>query len=40
MADKVNTVERLHLGQRLGRVTADEMAQIEVAVMAFLGLAG
>ncbi len=40
MADKVTTVQRSKLGQRLGTLTASEIVQMNRAVLVFLGLAG
>lgn len=40
MVDKVTTVPKAKLGQRLGRIEAAELARIEHAVRAFLGMAG
>ncbi len=38
MADKVTTVPRGNLGRRIGRLSADELARLDMAVMTFLGL--
>ncbi len=40
MADKITTVPRARLGERIGALGAAEMAPISRAVMTFLGLAG
>jgi mRNA interferase MazF len=40
MVDKITTVPRARLGDRLGTLTAGEMAQINRAMILFLGLAG
>lgn len=39
MVDKLTTVRRSHVQERLGRVTASQLVEIERAVMTFLGLA-
>ena len=39
MIDKITTVRRTTLGQRVGRVSAALMADIERSIMVFLGLA-
>lgn len=39
MIDKVTTVRRSNLGQRVGRVSTSLMADIERSLMVFLGLA-
>ena len=39
MIDKITTVRRTNLGQRVGRVSAALMADIERSIMVFLGLA-
>ena len=40
MVDKLTTVRRAKLGQRTGRVTANQMVTVERALLVFLGLAG
>ena len=40
MVDKLTTVRRTNLGERVGRLPAAQMAEIERALMVFLGLAG
>lgn len=40
MVDKLTTVRRAKLGQRSGRVTANQMVTVERALLVFLGLAG
>jgi mRNA interferase MazF len=40
MADKITTVPRSKLGQRLGRLGDDDMVRLGRAVMVFFGLAG
>lgn len=40
MVDKVTTVPKTKLGKRIGAVEAAELARIEHAVRAFLGMAG
>ncbi|QXT62361.1 type II toxin-antitoxin system PemK/MazF family toxin [Tessaracoccus palaemonis] len=39
MIDKITTVRRSNLAERVGRVSAEQLAEIERGVMAFLGLA-
>ena len=39
MIDKLTTVRRSNVHARLGRLTAEQLVEIERAVMAFLGLA-
>lgn len=39
MTDKVSTLPRRKIGRRIGALRADEMADVELAVMIFLGLA-
>lgn len=39
MIDKITTVRRSNLGQRVGRVSAAHMGDIERSLMVFLGLA-
>ncbi|MFT4026715.1 MAG: type II toxin-antitoxin system PemK/MazF family toxin [Novosphingobium sp.] len=38
MIDKVSTIERQQIGQRIGHVDPEELAQINTALMVFLGL--
>lgn len=40
MVDKVTTVRRTRLGERIGRVTASQMVHIERALLVLLGIAG
>lgn len=40
MVDKITTVPRSKLGQRLGRLGDDDMVRLGRAVMVFFGLAG
>ena len=40
MIDKITTVRRLHLGQRVGTLDARRLLEVERAVMVFLGMAG
>lgn len=40
MVDKVTTVPRSKLGQRVGRLVDDDMVRVNRALMIFLGLAG
>ncbi len=39
MVDKLTTVRRGNVQERVGRVSADQLAEVERALMAFLGLA-
>ncbi len=39
MVDKLTAVPRSRLGRRLGRLTAEEIAHLERAIVVFLGLA-
>lgn len=38
MTDKVTTLPRSKVTKRIGEITANEMAEVDVAVMIFLGL--
>jgi len=40
MIDKLTTVRRSNVHARVGRLTAEQLVEIERAMMAFLGLAG
>lgn len=40
MVDKVTTVRRSRLGERIGRLSDDEMIRLARATLIFLGLAG
>lgn len=40
MVDKVRTIPRASLGQRLGRLRETEIVQVNRALIVFLGLAG
>lgn len=40
MADKVTTIRRTKLGERLGRLTDQDILQMNRAILIFLGLAG
>lgn len=40
MADKVTTVARERLGQRIGQLDAGDMGRLDRAMIVFLGLAG
>ncbi len=39
MIDKLTTVRRSSIGARVGRLTAEQVVEVERAIMAFLGLA-
>jgi len=40
MIDKITTVPRSKLGERIGRVSDDDMIRLSRALVVFLGLAG
>ena len=40
MVDKITTVHRTRLGERIGRLSDDDMVRLGRAVVVFLGLAG
>ena len=40
MVDKITTMQKLKLGQRIGRLADRDMVRLNRAVMIFLGLAG
>lgn len=40
MIDKLTTVRRVNVQARVGRLTSEQMNEVERAVMVFLGLAG
>ncbi len=40
MIDKLTTVKRSNVQSRVGRLTAEQLVEVERAVMVFLGLAG
>lgn len=40
MVDKLTTVRRSNVRERVGRLTADQLVEVERALLAFLGLAG
>ncbi|MGH9177675.1 MAG: type II toxin-antitoxin system PemK/MazF family toxin [Acidimicrobiales bacterium] len=40
MVDKVTTIPRSRLGDRIGRLADDDMVRLSRAVLVFLGLAG
>ena len=39
MIDKLTTVRRTNVATRVGRLSAEQLAEVERAIMAFLGLA-
>ncbi|MFD4182981.1 type II toxin-antitoxin system PemK/MazF family toxin, partial [Rhodococcus sp. NPDC058514] len=39
MVDKVSTVPRTSLGERLGRISDDDLVRLDRALIVFLGLA-
>jgi mRNA interferase MazF len=40
MVDKITTVGRSKLGERVGRLSSEDMVRLDRAVVVFLGLAG
>lgn len=40
MVDKITTVRRSNLGERVGRLASEDMVRLERAMVVFLGLAG
>ena len=40
MVDKITTMQKLKLGQRIGRLADDDMVRLNRAIMIFFGLAG
>ena len=40
MVDKITTVPKNKLGQRIGELEADDMVRVNQAILIFLGLAG
>jgi mRNA interferase MazF len=40
MVDKISTIPRTRVGDRVGRLSDDEMARLSLALITFLGLAG
>jgi len=40
MVDKVVTVQRSKLGERIGRLSSEDMVRLDRAIVVFLGLAG
>ena len=40
LTDKVNTVSRTRIGKRIGVLSDQEMAEVDAALLFFLGLAG
>jgi len=40
MVDKVTTVRRSKLGERIGRLSSEDMVRLDRAIVVFLGLAG
>jgi mRNA interferase MazF len=40
MVDKITTVRRSKLGERIGRLSDEEMVRLGRAILVFLGLAG
>jgi mRNA interferase MazF len=40
MIDKITTVRRSKLGERIGRLSSEDMVRLDRAIIVFLGLAG
>lgn len=40
MVDEVTTVRRVKLGERIGRLSSEDMVRLDRALVVFLGLAG
>jgi mRNA interferase MazF len=40
MVDKITTVRRSKLGERIGRLSSEDMVRLDRALVVFLGLAG
>ncbi len=40
MVDKITTVRRTKLGERVGRLSSEDMVRLDRAIVVFLGLAG
>jgi len=40
MSDKITTIPRSKLGERIGRLSGEDMVRLERAVLVFFGLAG
>ena len=40
MVDKITTVQRSKLGERIGRLSSEDMVRLDRAIVVFLGLAG
>lgn len=40
MADKITTVRRSNLGERVGRLYSEDMVRLDRAIVVFLGLGG
>lgn len=40
MVDKITTVRRSKLGERVGRLSSEDMVRLDRAIVVFLGLAG
>lgn len=40
MVDKITTIRRTKLGERLGRLSREDMVRLDRAIVVFLGLAG
>jgi mRNA interferase MazF len=40
MVDKITTIRRTKLGERIGRLSSEDMVRLDRAVLVFFGLAG
>ena len=40
MVDKITTIRRTKLGERVGRLSSEDMVRLDRAIVVFLGLAG
>jgi mRNA interferase MazF len=40
MVDRITTVRRSKLGERVGRLSSEDMVRLDRAIVVFLGLAG
>jgi mRNA interferase MazF len=40
MVDKITTIRRSKLGERVGRLSSEDMVRLDRAIVVFLGLAG
>ncbi|MGH9302225.1 MAG: type II toxin-antitoxin system PemK/MazF family toxin [Acidimicrobiales bacterium] len=40
MVDKITTIRRIKLGERVGRLSSEDIVRLDRAIVVFLGLAG